>query len=249
MYHHFVRDGEPVWNAAKSESAFRADIEALLSAGFTPVFAGDLVGYVYSQAELPEKPVMITIDDGYQSNYDIAFPVLKELNAKATISVIGWSIGLSEAPERRATMLPHFSKEAAKEMYLSGLVDIQNHTHDMHDLIKNGATHDGVRINNDEPLADYQTFIDADSALMNDIFLEMLGHSPTVFTYPFGKYTSESEKILRQLGYRVTLTLGSKFSTIVQGEPSSLFGLNRINVDENLTGAVLVEEIVKIMKK
>ena len=46
-----------------------ADLDALQEKGYTAVTVSDLLAYVQDGADLPEKPVMITFDDGYYNNY------------------------------------------------------------------------------------------------------------------------------------------------------------------------------------
>ena len=72
------------------------------------------------------------IDDGYRSNYTKAYPVLKEKNMKALISIIGWSVGRETMPGGIIPINPHCSWAELKEMQDSGLVEIGNHTYDMH---------------------------------------------------------------------------------------------------------------------
>ena len=66
--------------------AFRKDLEWLRDAGYQTVVVQDLLNYVEEGVPLPEKPVMITFDDGYYDNYLNAFPILQELQMKAVIS-------------------------------------------------------------------------------------------------------------------------------------------------------------------
>ncbi|MBQ5568509.1 MAG: polysaccharide deacetylase family protein, partial [Oscillospiraceae bacterium] len=81
-YHHITDTGNG--DTEISEEAFRAQMAALSEMGYTSVFFSDLESYVNYGTPLPEKPVVITFDDGYMSNYSRAFPILEEYGMKAT---------------------------------------------------------------------------------------------------------------------------------------------------------------------
>ena len=69
---------------------------------------------------LDEKSILVTFDDGYKNNYTLAFPILKKYNMKATIFLNTKFIGKDEF---------YLNWDEIKEMYESGLVDFQLHTH------------------------------------------------------------------------------------------------------------------------
>ena len=64
------------------------DIKYILSKGYEPIFIEDLINHLDGKYNLPKKPIMITIDDGYYNNYLYAFPIIKKYNVKTIISLI-----------------------------------------------------------------------------------------------------------------------------------------------------------------
>lgn len=75
MYHHLSED---VTNSEMvSPEQFEAQIRALSEAGYTGVSFDELQAYVLRGEPLPEKPVVITFDDGYRSNYTLAYPICR----------------------------------------------------------------------------------------------------------------------------------------------------------------------------
>lgn len=52
---------------------FQEDMEYLEYNGYTPLLSADLIDIRAGRKSMPERPVMITFDDGYRSNYDIAY--------------------------------------------------------------------------------------------------------------------------------------------------------------------------------
>ena len=76
-----------------SPEKFRAQVKYLLDNGYATIFFSDLKKVYDSGAQLPEKTVLITFDDGYENNYLQAWPILKELGAKGNIFVVYNTIG------------------------------------------------------------------------------------------------------------------------------------------------------------
>src|SRR5690606_1373661 len=85
----------------------------------------------------PPNPIMITMDDGYESNYIYAYPVLKEYNMKATIFLIT-SLIKNEEEKHLLKGIPKLSWEQIQEMSESGLIEFHSHTHDAHAKYDNG---------------------------------------------------------------------------------------------------------------
>ncbi|TCK01473.1 polysaccharide deacetylase [Volucribacter psittacicida] len=75
--------------------------------------------------QLPANSILITFDDGYRSNYELAYPILKQFNLKATIFLNTKYIDIDEN---------YLTWQQIQEMYQSGLIDFQLHTHS-HSLI------------------------------------------------------------------------------------------------------------------
>lgn len=95
LYHRLVRksdadagrvaDDEPVW--ASYDTQFAAQMDRLRREGWTTLDFDDYVSIRAGEAERPARPVLVTFDDGYLSNYTLAFPVLRRNCQKATIFV------------------------------------------------------------------------------------------------------------------------------------------------------------------
>lgn len=116
-----------------SEKEFIKQLNAIKFAGYNTVTIEDLINYVEKGTELPKNPICITFDDGYLDNYEIAFPILKRYNMKATIFIVGSSVGCNGTyKDTEYKSMPHFTYEQAQEMIDSGLISIQSHTYDMH---------------------------------------------------------------------------------------------------------------------
>ena len=213
VYHHIVADEKDVLNSAiLSLERFTNDMRYINENGYNAITFDDLIAFKEGRADLPQKPVIVTFDDGYSSNYELAYPVLKELNIKATICIIGSYVGMSE------NMFPHFTWAQAKEMYESGLISIQSHTYDMHRASTKGVS----RLEN-ESLDDYKTRLRLDMQKITDAIHDNLGYSPLVFAYPNCILNDHSEQIAKEIGYKVTLGLQGEDADISK----SLYSLKR----------------------
>ena len=118
-----VPDTEPIY--ASYDDRFAAQMRYLHDEGFTTLSLDQFLAIRLGEAVLPSRPVVLTFDDGYQSNYTLAWPILRQLGMKATIFV---------APEpdvytrRLVDGVDGFlTKEQMREMD-SGGVAIESHT-------------------------------------------------------------------------------------------------------------------------
>jgi len=245
VYHHIDDDPYEPNSLIVTVDKFKSDMQAIKEQGFNTLFLSDLIDYVDGKKELPDNPLVITFDDGYYSNYEHAYPVLKELGLKATISAIGWSVGLTEHRIPGKNFYPHFTWEQAKEMYDSGFIDIQNHTFDMHEQnTEQPDSRIGVLQIQEEANGAYAGAVLEDAGKMAELIEQNVGNEINTFTYPFGYYSHLSEQFFRDAGYRVTLSTKSGINQIVKGDPGSLFALKRINADPHVSSEELVKKLM-----
>lgn len=243
MYHH-ISENEQDWsNATISPEKFKEDMLYIKTLGFETILSEDLVNFKEKGTPLPTKPIMITFDDGYRSNYTYAFPILKELNMKATINVIVSTVGRDTSLEG-TPITPHFSWVEAKEMMDSDLIDIGHHTYDLH-LPGNGKYGKGVAMLKDESMESYIARLKTDLLLGEREIVEHLGKKPIVFAYPYGVFTEASEDVLKELGYNVTLTVQNGASTI--GE--NFYLLKRINMPQSKESPVLMKTLLNALNQ
>ena len=236
VYHNLAETGEG--SDTMSVERFTQHMAALQEAGYASVTFDDLRRYVEQGTPLPEKPVVITFDDGYESNYTLAYPILQQYNMKATFFVIGVSVGKDTYKDTGQPILPHFSLEQAQEMVASGLITIQSHGYDIHQAagLEQGPVRQGILPLEGETEEDYIRYLRQDCQKME----ELLGYTPGILAYPGGNATELSEVILSEMGIWCTLTIVEKTNTIIQGMPQSLRQLGRYYMKESITAGDLI---------
>lgn len=234
LYHHLdPQAGES--GTVLHPDTFASHMALLAEHGYTPVSVDQIIAYVEKGEALPDKPVMITFDDGYLSNYTHAFPILQQYGWSASIFVIGSSFGHYETYKDTANPItPHFGQTESGEMLNAGMISLQSHTWDMHQWAPY-ETGDAVRENilplSGEKEDDYIDSLTVDIAAQNDLFAEMGIPEYRALAFPSGKYTLLTDAVLVENGIKVTMTTNpARMNTLVCGLPQSLLDLGRLNI-------------------
>lgn len=244
MYHHLSED---VTNSEMvSPAQFEAQIRALSEAGYTGVSFDELQAYVLRGEPLPEKPVVITFDDGYRSNYTLAYPILQKYNMKAAIFVIGVSFGKDHYKDTDYAITPHFGAAEAAEMTASGLVSIQSHTYDMHQWLPyetGSAVRENILPLPGESEEAYVQTLTEDFTRSRAQLESATGQPVDVLAYPAGQYSTLAQVTLQSLGVHVTLSTNPGVNTVVKGLPQTLYAMLRFGITEDVTPEALLDMI------
>ncbi len=235
MYHHIETDETSLNDFIVTSNKLEEDLKKIRNAGYTTISYAELYDFVNNGTHLPEKPIIITFDDGYESNYKYLYPLLKKYNMKATIAIIGNMVG-KDIYEGKSTY-KHFSYNEAKEMYDSGLVEIQTHTYNLHSIDERI----GVQMKENEEEEAYKKLFYNDIEIAKKELEENVGNKSFVFTYPYGAYDDLTEDIVKKLGFEVTVTTDSGTNIVRRGDKNSLFKLKRYNI----TNSTDVIELLK----
>ncbi|BBH18845.1 hypothetical protein Back11_01900 [Paenibacillus baekrokdamisoli] len=231
---------------------FAKQLNYLKTKGYHTITDQDLTLYFEGKEPLPAKPLMITIDDGYESNYDSAYPILKKIGMKATIFVIVNSVGKTPG------FIKHFGWKQAKEMYDSGLIDIEDHTFNLHEDIPQTtrrffflhktkmvpALTNKMTVNGKlETEADYEKRVHDDLLLAKNQIEQHVGNHVDGIAYPYGATNKTVVKIAAQIGLKYGYVINEKIANIY---PNDLL-IDRISVDDNDTGFSIDQEISQRM--
>lgn len=226
MYHGITDDPAQVKEYVISSAMLEEDLKWLKENGYTTVSIAQLADYTENGAKLPEKPILLTFDDGYCNNYTRAFPLLQKYNAKAVISVIGSESDISSSTMYRDCDHSNISWGEAAIMAGSGLIEIGSHTYDLHD---NTGGRKGADKKAGESQEDYRKVLMQDLLKNQQKIKEATGQDALVFAWPLGAYPLDgsANSILKELGFKASLTSYQIMNTIEKGNPDSLYGLKR----------------------
>ncbi|WP_110953439.1 polysaccharide deacetylase family protein [Anaerosinus massiliensis] len=101
-----------------SDSEFEAQIKYLAEEGYTTITPEQLSDYLATGKELPPNPILITFDDGYKDNFQVAYPILQKYDFTATIFLISDFVGTYDR---------YLTWNQVKEMSANGF-SFQSHT-------------------------------------------------------------------------------------------------------------------------
>ncbi|WP_051931963.1 polysaccharide deacetylase family protein [Clostridium sp. KNHs214] len=179
MYHSISDNKNGFFKVDKNK--FRKQMQYIKDNGYETLTLDQVYYYISKDKQFPDKAVVITFDDGYKDNYTNAYPILKELDLKATIFVVADYI-----TEGSSTI--YSSLKELREMRENG-IDIQSHTSKHRKLDK---------LSYDEQLQDLS---------LSKAKIEKLINSNVKFlTYPYGRYNNDTIKIAKKCGYEMAVT-------------------------------------------
>lgn len=203
MYHEITDVSTTLSPLAVAPEVFADQVAYLQDAGFTAITAGALSAILAGGAgELPERPVVLTFDDGYGDFYSHALPLLKQYGHTATLfQTTGW-VSLEGVAKRMMTW-----RELAEAAQAG--IEIGAHTikHPQLDRLPDGELHEELYVS---------------KSLLEDR-LEM---AVPGLAYPFGYSNEKVRQVARELGYTHAYAVGNAMTT----SESDNFALPRLTV-------------------
>lgn len=254
-YHEIVASKQAlIADYAVAPQQFEQQLLWLKSHGFHFVSMDEVLAARAGKQALPAKAVLLSFDDGYESFYQHAYPLIKKYNIPVVLALVGnWLAPDDTQPVDfdgqhidRSTM---FSWTQLQEMNDSGLVEIASHTFDLHDGIlanPQGNMQPAVTARLYDPGSQsyesdlaYHTRLYNDFKANNDLLIKHGLKKPRIMVWPYGRYNNEALDIANQLGMPITFTLDD--GPNLPSTPLSV--LRRILVDSSMTPSDLGQEI------
>lgn len=181
MYHRFGEDNIPSTNIRMEQ--FRAHLEYLEEGDFQIIDIQQAYDFLDKGTELPEKAVLITVDDAYLSVYEEAFPLLQKYDFPFTVFVATDPVDQGLAG--------YMNWEQMREMQAAG-VSFANHS----------ASHESMlmRLENESPKAWLKRVeMDVDKSMQR--LNEELEPFTRMFAYPYGEFDIRVGNLLQQKDY------------------------------------------------
>lgn len=189
----YHRLGAPASKMTVTAERFEAQLEWLLAQHYQVLRLSDMQAFLAGKQAVPRKAVVLTFDDGYESVYRLAFPLLKKHSLPATVFVYTDFIGARDA----------LSWAQIQEMQRSGLVDIQAHSKTHANLVERSAG---------EGDAAYRQRLDTELRQARSVIERNLAPLPVKvrqFAFPYGDANAPVLDALQRNGYELGLTVNA----------------------------------------
>lgn len=220
--------------------------------GYHPVSINDLIDAKIGKKLLPNKPILLTFDDGYQSMYSRVYPLLKLYKYPAVSALVGSWIDVADDStvqyaDEKMPRENFLSKQQIKEMSDSGLVEFVSHSYNLHrGVLANpqgnkmpaaaALLYDATN-KSYESRESYRQRIKQDLIKNNVLIQSLTGKQPKAMVWPYGAHNAIVIEIANELGMPITLTLNEDDLP----QTNKLERVGRFLIDANPNETILAE--------
>lgn len=187
-YHQFTSKKRSLNSMMVTRNNFAQQMAYLKDNGYQVIPLSDVGPFLQGKKPLPEKSVVITVDDGYASFYQVAYPILKQYGYPSTLFVYTDFVGIGRA----------LSWQQIEELNNDPLVAIQSHSKSHANL---------ARAADSESEKDYLDRLEEEVDKPAQILRKKTQHPIEYFAYPYGNSSPELIKILEERDYQMALTV------------------------------------------
>ena len=202
LYHRFEEHPRKNDTLAITPEEFDKEMAAIKDAGFTVIPMQDFIAWRHGEKAIPAKSCIITVDDGYLSGYDTAWPILKKYGYPFTMFIYIDYIGSGGKS---------ISWDQLGEMRDAG-VDIQSHTYSHSHLTSPGYGVDAptrVRVMKDIQTLGREGWLHKEVVDSKKVLEQQLGIKVDAFAYPYGTGSNDPHirQIVKEAGYDVAFNV------------------------------------------
>lgn len=209
LYHNLTDGSGPQDSANLDVSVFKQQMQYLYDNGYTTITPAELREWMQGELRLPQKTVMITFDDGYESVYTLGYPILKQYGFKATVFIVTRSI----ADYGNHVNFPHMSwaqMNSATDVFTYG-----SHTDSLH-YVKHGVS--------------YLFYVDTASIITDLVKSRKILNNTPYFAYPYGGYDGRIINAVQKAGYNMAFTTHERY--VYVGD--SMYAIPRFTIDADM---------------
>lgn len=185
---------------------FEKQLAYLHKHGYKTLSLEEFYCYHQKKCKIPRKSVLITMDDGYQSNYELALPLLKKYKMKAVIFLVGSNI---------KNKLPNYLTEEMITTIKKEYPDLQlaSHSYRLHER---GA----IKRPKKEITEDFEQMKEVTSV--------------PFFAYPYGDHNEQIEEILKEQHYKMAFTFGPGKEHRLASRKDPVYEIPRLNISNDM---------------
>lgn len=205
---------------------FEWQMKYLKRNGYQTVSLTDVMDHFEHGKHLPDKPIVITFDDGYKDNHDYAYPIMKKYGFTGTVFVVTKAIGNTNFFDVEKKLQP------------------KNKMMDWNEIraIEAGGFVIGAHTVDHPRLADIPPEVARHQIEESKRVLENGLKKPVeVFAYPYGSYNDTVAEITKQAGFRAAVTTELGLAKI----DSDPYKLKRIRITGRYSNEKFIEELHK----
>lgn len=190
-YHNF--DPSVPGSMTIDTAKFEAQVKWIKDNGYTVIPLKQLVSYLEGKtATIPEKSVVITVDDGKKSVYKYMLPIVRKYNIPVTLFIY---------PSAISNASYAMTWDQLRELQKTGLFDVQGHTywhpnfnHDKKNMLP----------------ADFKKNLDTQLVKSKKVIEQKMGTPVTLLAWPFGIYNNELEQAAQKAGYEMAFSIDGR---------------------------------------
>ena len=172
LAYHQVSEADDIYSVTAGQ--FEEQMAYLAEKGYNAISLKELFDFFDGKGNLPDKPIVITFDDGYEDNVLTALPIMEKYKMRSTVFVVPSLVGTTEylSWEQVSEMQKHHTEIGSHTMSHVGMNEISS-------------------VDQRRELQESKTALE-----------EHLGQPITFFAYPYGQFTAITQQLLKDTGYR-----------------------------------------------